>query len=223
MARYHRLMITRPLSLVGRRELFLFLGAYLLYSTSRYVSVGRHHDGHRPRPLGRRPAEEHRRQRRELGAGGARRHRGDLDPQQPVPAAQIVVVPGTLIYLYRRNHDALRQAAQHGPGDLADRDADLRPLPRRPAAARRHRHARHDHQRRRRPARLRADDLLLQPAGRRAEPARRASRSPSASRWPPTSATRSRSCWRGRGRRSSASPSSPPATTSSSTSPPASS
>ena len=35
-----RTMITRPLSLVGRRELFLFLGAYILYSTSRYVSVG---------------------------------------------------------------------------------------------------------------------------------------------------------------------------------------
>ena len=33
-------MITRPLSLVGRRELFLFLGASVLYSTSRYVSVG---------------------------------------------------------------------------------------------------------------------------------------------------------------------------------------
>ncbi len=30
-----RTMITRPLSLVGRRELFLFLGAYILYSTSR--------------------------------------------------------------------------------------------------------------------------------------------------------------------------------------------
>ena len=33
-------MISRPLSLVGRRELFLFLGAYLIYSMSRYISVG---------------------------------------------------------------------------------------------------------------------------------------------------------------------------------------
>jgi hypothetical protein len=38
-------MISRPLSLVGRRELFLFLGAYLVYSMSRYVSVG---DSRRP-------------------------------------------------------------------------------------------------------------------------------------------------------------------------------
>ena len=36
-------MITRPLSLVGRRELFLFLGAYIVYSASRYVSIGDHH------------------------------------------------------------------------------------------------------------------------------------------------------------------------------------
>ena len=78
-------MITRPLSLVGRRELFLFLGAYLLYSTSRYVSVG---------DLS--TATDHARWvvdlQKSIGVNvessvqaALDGTRGDLDPQQPLP------------------------------------------------------------------------------------------------------------------------------------------
>ena len=151
----------------------MFLGAYLLYSTSRYVSVGRRQHGDGSRRVDRRScrrasASTSRARCRPrstaaaviwilnnlylAGADGRRARHADL-PLQPQP---------------RR----LRAAAQHRPGDVADRDADLRALPRRPAAAGRHRHARHDHERRRRPARLRADHLLLQPARRGPEPAR---------------------------------------------------
>jgi membrane-associated phospholipid phosphatase len=91
-------MISRPLSLVGRRELFLFLGAYLVYSMSRYVSVGdiSTATGH---------AEWIVNLQQSIG----------VNVESSVPAAiwilnnlylaaQLVVVPGTLIWLYRRDH-----------------------------------------------------------------------------------------------------------------------
>ncbi len=78
-------MISRPLSLVGRRELFLFLGAYLIYSMSRYISVGDITT-----------ATDHARWivdlQQSIGVNvetsvqsALQRHRGDLDPQQPLP------------------------------------------------------------------------------------------------------------------------------------------
>ena len=98
-------MITRPLSLVGRRELFLFLGAYLLYSTSRYVSVGDVST-----------ATDHARWvvdlQKSIGVNVESSVQAALDGTAVIwilnnlyLLAQMVVVPGTLIYLYRRNHD----------------------------------------------------------------------------------------------------------------------
>src|SRR3954451_11209242 len=98
-------MITRPLSLVGRRELFLFLGAYLLYSTSRYVSVG---------DVG--TATDHARWvvglQKSVGVNVESSVQTALDGTAVIwilnnlyLLAQMVVVPGTLIYLYRRNHE----------------------------------------------------------------------------------------------------------------------
>ena len=98
-------MITRPLSLVGRRELFLFLGAYLLYSTSRYVSVGDVST-----------ATDHARWvvdlQKNVGVNVESSVQAALDGTAVIwilnnlyLLAQMVVVPGTLIYLYRRNHE----------------------------------------------------------------------------------------------------------------------
>jgi membrane-associated phospholipid phosphatase len=98
-------MITRPLSLVGRRELFLFLGAYLLYSTSRYVSVGDVST-----------ATDHARWvvdlQRSIGVNVESSVQAALNGTAVIwilnnlyLLAQMVVVPGTLIYLYRRNHE----------------------------------------------------------------------------------------------------------------------
>jgi hypothetical protein len=98
-------MITRPLSLVGRRELFLFLGAYLLYSTSRYVSVG-----------DLTTATDHARWvvglQKSIGVNVESSVQTALHGSWVIwvlnnlyLAAQIIVVPGTLIYLYRSNHD----------------------------------------------------------------------------------------------------------------------
>src|SRR3954471_19303754 len=187
-------MISRPLSLVGRRELFLFLGAYLAYSTSRYLSVG-----------DLTTATDHARWvvslQRSIGVNVEASVQSGLHGTAAIwilnnlyLAAQLVVVPGTLIWLYRRNRPVyvrLRNTVLAtwllampiyalfpvAPPRLAgigmlDTITNRGGGPARPpAAAGRHWHARHDHQRRRRPARLRADDLLLQPAGRRAEPA----------------------------------------------------
>ena len=98
-------MITRPLSLVGRRELFLFLGAYLLYSTSRYVSVGDVST-----------ATDHARWvvdlQKSIGVNVESSVQTALHGSWVIwvlnnlyLAAQLIVVPGTLIYLYRRNHE----------------------------------------------------------------------------------------------------------------------
>jgi membrane-associated phospholipid phosphatase len=98
-------MITRPLSLVGRRELFMFLGAYLAYSTSRYLSVG---------DLS--TATSHARWivdlQNTLGVGIESSVQAALNGTVVIwilnnlyLAAQLVVVPGTLILLYRRNHE----------------------------------------------------------------------------------------------------------------------
>jgi membrane-associated phospholipid phosphatase len=98
-------MITRPLSLVGRRELFLFLGAYLLYSTSRYVSVGDVST-----------ATDHARWvvdlQNSIGVNVESSVQAALNGTVVIwilnnlyLLAQMVVVPGTLIYLYRRNHE----------------------------------------------------------------------------------------------------------------------
>jgi hypothetical protein len=98
-------MITRPLSLVGRRELFLFLGAYLLYSTSRYVSVGdlSTATGH---------AEWIVNLQQSIGVNIESSVQTALHGSWIIwvlnnlyLAAQLIVVPGTLIYLYRSNHD----------------------------------------------------------------------------------------------------------------------
>jgi membrane-associated phospholipid phosphatase len=98
-------MISRPLSLVGRRELFLFLGAYLAYSMSRYVSVGdlTTATGH---------AEWIVHLQRSIGLNVEGSVQAALSGtaaiwilNQLYLAAQLVVVPGTLILLYRRNHE----------------------------------------------------------------------------------------------------------------------
>jgi membrane-associated phospholipid phosphatase len=97
-------MISRPLSLVGRRELFLFLGAYLVYSMSRYVSVGdiSTATGH---------AEWIVHLQQSIGVNVESSVQSALDGTIVIwilnnlyLAAQLVVVPGTLIWLYRRDH-----------------------------------------------------------------------------------------------------------------------
>jgi membrane-associated phospholipid phosphatase len=97
-------MISRPLSLVGRRELFLFLGAYLVYSMSRYVSVGdiATATGH---------AEWIVNLQQSIGVNIEASVQSALHGTAAIwilnnlyLAAQLVVVPGTLIWLYRRNH-----------------------------------------------------------------------------------------------------------------------
>jgi membrane-associated phospholipid phosphatase len=98
-------MITRPLSLVGRRELFLFLGAYLLYSMSRYVSVGDVST-----------ATDHARWvvdlQKSVGVNVESSVQAALNGTAVIWVlnnlyllAQMVVVPGALIFLYRRNHE----------------------------------------------------------------------------------------------------------------------
>jgi PAP2 superfamily len=98
-------MITRPLSLVGRRELFLFLGAYLVYSASRYVSIGdiTTATGHAEWIVG---------LQKSIGVNIESSVQTALNGTAVIwilnnlyLAAQLVVVPGTLIWLYRRNHD----------------------------------------------------------------------------------------------------------------------
>ena len=98
-------MITRPLSLVGRRELFLFLGAYLVYSASRYVSIGdiTTATGHAEWIVG---------LQKSIGVNIESSVQTALNGTVVIwilnnlyLAAQLVVVPGTLIWLYRRNHD----------------------------------------------------------------------------------------------------------------------
>jgi hypothetical protein len=98
-------MITRPLSLVGRRELFLFLGAYLVYSASRYVSVGDLSTavGHAEWIVDLQQA---------VGMNIEASVQKALDGTAFIwllnnlyLAAQLIVVPGSLIWLYRRNHE----------------------------------------------------------------------------------------------------------------------
>jgi membrane-associated phospholipid phosphatase len=97
-------MVSRPLSLVGRRELFLFLGAYLAYSMSRYVSVG-----------DLTTATDHAQWivnlQQSIGVNVESSVQAALDGTVVIwilnnlyLAAQLVVVPGTLIWLYRRDH-----------------------------------------------------------------------------------------------------------------------
>jgi membrane-associated phospholipid phosphatase len=97
-------MISRPLSLVGRRELFLFLGAYLVYSLSRYVSVGDITT-----------ATDHARWivnlQQSIGVNVEASVQAALHGTVAIwilnnlyLAAQLVVVPGTLFWLYRRDH-----------------------------------------------------------------------------------------------------------------------
>jgi membrane-associated phospholipid phosphatase len=97
-------MISRPLSLVGRRELFLFLGAYLAYSMSRYVSVGDITT-----------ATDHAQWivslQQSIGVNVESSVQAALDGTVVIwilnnlyLAAQLVVVPGTLVWLYRRDH-----------------------------------------------------------------------------------------------------------------------
>jgi len=97
-------MISRPLSLVGRRELFLFLGAYLVYSMSRYVSVGdiSTATGHAEWIVG---------LQQSIGVNVEASVQAALHGTVAIwilnnlyLAAQIVVVPGALIWLYRRDH-----------------------------------------------------------------------------------------------------------------------
>jgi membrane-associated phospholipid phosphatase len=99
-----RSMISRPLSLVGRRELFLFLGAYLVYSMSRYVSVG-----------DLTTATDHAQWivnlQQSIGVNVESSVQSALDGTVVIwilnnlyLAAQLVVVPGALIWLYRRDH-----------------------------------------------------------------------------------------------------------------------
>jgi membrane-associated phospholipid phosphatase len=96
-------MISRPLSLVGRRELFLFLGAYVAYSTSRYLSVG-----------DLTTATDHARwvvdAQKSIGVNVESSVQTALHGTIAIwilnnlyLAAQLVVVPGTLMWLYRRN------------------------------------------------------------------------------------------------------------------------
>jgi membrane-associated phospholipid phosphatase len=96
-------MVSRPLSLIGRRELFLFLGAYLAYSTSRYLSVG-----------DLTTATDHARWvvdlQRNIGVNVESSVQAALHGTIAIwilnnlyLAAQLVVVPGTLMWLYRRN------------------------------------------------------------------------------------------------------------------------
>ena len=59
-------------------------------------------------------------------------------------AAQLVVLPGALWLLHRKARAAYDAPAQHGARHLAAVDPGLRAVPRRPAAAGRHRHGRHD-------------------------------------------------------------------------------
>jgi membrane-associated phospholipid phosphatase len=96
-------MITKPLSLVGRRELFLFLGAYLAYSASRYVSVGdlTTATGHAEWIVG---------LQEDVGVNIESAVQTALHGSWLMwllnnlyLAAQMVVVPGTLIWLYRKN------------------------------------------------------------------------------------------------------------------------
>ena len=95
-------MITRPLSLIGRRELFLFLGAYL-----RLLDVARCAD--RRRPLRRRPANARVDRRTLRGALGVDdrglRAAARLTGTAVIwvlnnlyLAAQLIVVPGALIW-----------------------------------------------------------------------------------------------------------------------------
>src|SRR5215210_7535756 len=97
-------MISRPLSLVGRRELFLFLGAYLVYSTSRYLSVG-----------DLTTATDHAQWvvdiQRSVGVNVESSVQSALHGTIVIwilnnlyLAAQLIVVPGTLMWLYRRDH-----------------------------------------------------------------------------------------------------------------------
>jgi membrane-associated phospholipid phosphatase len=97
-------MITRPLSLVGRRELFLFLGAYLVYSASRYVSIG-------DLTTATSHAEWVVDLQKSIGVNIESSVQAALNGTVLIwilnnlyLAAQIVVVPGTLIWLYHRNH-----------------------------------------------------------------------------------------------------------------------
>ncbi len=98
-------MISRPLSLVGRRELFLFLGAYLAYSMSRYVSVG-------DLTTATDHAEWIVSLQQRIGVNVESSVQSALSGtaaiwilNQLYLAAQLVVVPGTLLVLYRRNHE----------------------------------------------------------------------------------------------------------------------
>src|SRR5215210_7408570 len=97
-------MVSRPLSLIGRRELFLFLGAYLVYSMSRYVSVGDITT-----------ATDHAdwivNLQQSIGVNIESSVQSALSGTAAIwilnnlyLAAQLIVVPGTLMWLYRRNH-----------------------------------------------------------------------------------------------------------------------
>ena len=138
-----------PIPSAGARQLGIFLVAYLVYSAARWLTVG------------------------DLGVATANAHwivdlehtsasQIEASVQASLTgtwmmwvlnhlylAAQLVVAPRRAGLPLPPLAADLRAPAQHDPRDLADLDPRLRGVPRRAAAARGHRHGRHDHARRR--------------------------------------------------------------------------
>ena len=126
-----------------------------------------------PRQLDHGPREQPRRRGRVLGPDDAHRHLDPLAPQPRLPGRPARRPAGRPDLPLPPLTAALRAAAQHDPRHLAALDPGLRPVPRRPAAARRQRPRRHDQLADGLRDGLEPDDGLLQRARRRPEPARR--------------------------------------------------
>ena len=102
--RMMRCMISRPLKLVGRRELFLFLAAYLVYSASRHLAVG-----DLATAVGHADWIESLEDALSINVEGAVQSAMSAGPviwllNHAYLAAQCVVLPGALIWLYKRDH-----------------------------------------------------------------------------------------------------------------------
>ena len=169
----------------GGAQVALFFLAYLVYSGARYFTIG---------DLGDATANAHWIVGLEddLGLGIEGAVQTALTGSVALwilnhvyLAAQLVVLPGALWLLHRKARPAYIQPAQHGARHLAAVDPRLRPVPGRPAAARRRRPGRHDLQPDRLRDGLQPDHLLLQRARRGARACTSASRSRSASPSPP--------------------------------------